>query len=200
MGQKRLSGIILIICTLAASSCHRVDKYEVSVGDFAAFVQATAYVTDAEQYGWSVCMKNVYEGKVVYGADWQRPDGKTIARADMPVTQVSWNDACAYCTWKGKRLPTRNEWRKAADWKNTGKANIWDNRTEHGLDQAEKTPSMIGNAYEWVADEKGIDAFVYGGGHLCSATTCAGFRPGWGKWISKDSGTDGLGFRCVKER
>ena len=94
-----------------------LDRTPVTVAAFARFVKAQRYVTETEKLGSSAVMRyGTGQWRLLKGATWRHPLGPdgAPARDDHPVTQVSWNDAVAYCAAAGKRLPTEVEYEYAA--------------------------------------------------------------------------------------
>lgn len=127
-----------------------IDKFEVTNADFAIFVEATDYKTQAEKQGTRNWRMAYTEGKY-----------------NHPVVYVTFEDAKAYCAWAGKRLPTEVEWEKAArgpegflfpwgsDWDAT-KANVKESGLRGTAAVGSYPPNgyglcdMAGNVWEWV--------------------------------------------------
>ena len=94
-----------------------IDKNLVTVEDFRSFVSSSNYITEAEIFGNAIVYDDsINAWQLVDGANWEYPLGKfkPIASDNHPVTQVSWNDACAYCNFYGKTLPSEVQWEYAA--------------------------------------------------------------------------------------
>ncbi|MFQ5932029.1 MAG: formylglycine-generating enzyme family protein [Nitrospiraceae bacterium] len=107
---------------------------------------------------------------------------KNMARLrdpNQPIVYVSWEDADAYCRWKGKRLPTEAQWEKAMrgtdgrlwPWgdKPDLTASNWGNEDGFsvtapvGTFKGDVSPFGVadgaGNVMEWVADWYAEDAY-----------------------------------------
>lgn len=132
-----------------------MDRTEVTNAEFARFVAATGYVTTAERVPTraefpDAPAENLIAGSVVFtptetevpldnhfrwwryepGAHWRQPEGPGSSidgRENFPVVQVSYEDAIAYATWAGKRLPTEAEFEFAERGGRAGERYAWGN-------------------------------------------------------------------------
>ena len=143
----------------------RIDRYPVTVAQYKRFCRWTGW---PEPNYWSTL-----------------PNLKDYFH--HPVRELDWHSAMAYAAWKGKRLPTEEEWEKAArgsDGRTFPWGDVFDPAAcqwnmnasaagpgtaligTHGLgDSPYGVTDMSGNVAEWCADGPGADtAYIKGGG------------------------------------
>ena len=138
-----------------------IDRFEVTNHQYQTFVAATGHRKAAPPARYA---KNL----------------SRMLGANQPVVYVSWDDAEAFCRWKGKRLPTEAEWEKAMRGVD-GRLWPWGNDPDflasnraHARDGFDVTAPVgsfkrdvspfgvadgAGNVMEWVADWYAEDAY-----------------------------------------
>ncbi|MCM1935998.1 SUMF1/EgtB/PvdO family nonheme iron enzyme [Acinetobacter radioresistens] len=98
-----------------------IDQTEVTVAQFASFIAATHYITDAEKQNEAAVFEADEQSpqqwwKLKSGYNWRLPEGPEgpPARANEAVRYITKNDAEHYALWLGHDLPSEVEWEYAA--------------------------------------------------------------------------------------
>ena len=172
-----------------------IDKYEITNGGYLDFVKETGHRPPRH---WK---------------DGMYPIGKK----DFPVVNVSFSDALGYAVWAGKRLPTEDQWEKAAageggrmfpwgDEFDARMTNTWESgiREPTRVDKYEEGKSpygvfgMGGNVMEWTGtpgEAPNEHLSVIKGGSWASDAFDARLQSK--VLAATDIVTNGLGFRCA---
>jgi formylglycine-generating enzyme required for sulfatase activity len=170
----------------------RIDCYPVTNVQYKRFVDATRHRPPSQ---------------------WENGDYPP-EKALHPVVYVTWPDAVAYAEWAGKRLPTEEEWEKAArgtdgreypwgDWEegrcNSKEAGIIGTTPVGQYSPDGDSPygcaDMAGNVLEWTASRGGGGHCIVRGGAWLSTRVdarCAYRFGGYSSFSLVD-----IGFRCV---
>lgn len=152
---------------------YRIGKYPVTNAQYAQFLQAhpeipVPFIDEnwARLYNWDPDRRAYPEGK-----------------GNFPVVLVTCDEAAAYCAWAGGRLPTQEEWERAArgvdgrsyPWgdefaatrANTRESGIG-STTPVGVFPEGESPTgvldMAGNTWEWTSSDFNLQTKVIRGG------------------------------------
>ncbi len=169
-----------------------IDVYEVTNAQYTQFVKATGHK------------------KPPYA------DNKDMYKPRQPIVGVSYADADAYARWAGRRLPTSEEWEKAARGINGfafpwGKDPATTDHTVIGLKLGEGSPQtvgskpldkspfgvfdMAGNVKEWTSTATGIGRRTVRGAAWAYSVKKASLNLAYNTPESKADGL--IGFRCA---
>lgn len=193
----------------------RMDAHPVTNGQFLAFV--------IDRPEWRKSQLKAIFADNHYLANW--PSDTRLAApddADRPVTNVSWFAAKAYCEWRGKTLPTTDQWEYAlADQGRDQDAVRQRILAWYAAANPERLPQvgrgrpngyglydLTGLVWEWTLDFAADNSAVddKGGGKFCAGASlgardasdyAAFMRYSMRASLGASYTTNNLGFRCA---
>jgi len=177
-----------------------IDRFETTNREYREFLDATGYQPS---------------DRTDYLKHWTASGSYPDWAADFPVVWVSREDAEAYCRWRGKRLPTEQEWEKAArgdeglyyPWGNEHPKRETTNISRKQLEPVGNRPldispygvyDMGGNAAEITSSLMQDGRLITKGGSITSISrNCRTY----GRALEEGPGyrSESLGFRCVAD-
>lgn len=193
---------------------YQLGRHEVTNAQYAAFLTANASAIDPDG-----CL-DLRNRKCRIAA---RDDGTFVTDAPrLPAVTVSWKGAQAYCTWRSGldpahsyRLPTEDEWEKAARGPGSHVFSYGDVYTPGAANQesGQIAPvgtfppnawglfDLTGNAFEWTADgEEGVDTaprrYLRGGSFVLDGIF---LRNSFRMLLRPTVRADDVGFRVLRE-
>jgi len=119
-----------------------IDQHEVTVAEYKECVESGCCSPEGLNMPF-------WMGTEQPGTAWACNWGK-LDRKDHPINCLSWEQARAYCSWAGKRLPSEAEWEKAARGVD-GRIYPWGNQ---GIVSLGKKKKAVGNFADQTAQKK----------------------------------------------
>ena len=186
-----------------------LDTVPVSVRAFRQFVDSSHYRTQAETAGFAYA---VVEGslKPVSGGSWRNAVKMHPVDDESPVVGVSFQDAVAYCRFKGERLPSEDEWEYVArgpkrhtfPWGENIEPVVKAPSAPPGVNDGpaegigDRYKGLSGNVWQWVDTKVGGRKVLKGGSWL--EPNPANKRAATRRYELSNRADEDSGFRCAK--
>jgi formylglycine-generating enzyme required for sulfatase activity/cephalosporin-C deacetylase-like acetyl esterase len=202
-----------------------IDRFEVTNREYKEFINAGGYLKrqfwkypfheDGKSLAWEEAMREYKDRTGLPGPrNWWNQEFPE-AKAEHPVTDVTWYEAAAYAAFRGKQLPTIFQWEKAArgsrepigadqlmPWgflaETVDRRANFDGQGSIPVASLEFGVSyygcyhMAGNVSEWLLNEKS-GGFIASGGSWADPPYMFGTYSSYPGFYSSNT----LGFRCV---